>query len=153
LVDLENCRGSGNFNTSVPAIQVNEVSTVVAAYAMAGFATDATHVSSSGTSLARTGIANAFANAANLASISTGAALATTPGGHGTVPQSTINTVVAILHHAPDEYHLRRIHWNYADRYGDCRDQHGARSSQQHHRTIFLGRDRSAFQCQSLDPA
>ncbi len=50
----------------MPYMVVNEVSTVAAAYAMAGFATDATHVGSSGTALALTGIANAFANAANL---------------------------------------------------------------------------------------
>ena len=76
---------------------MNEVSTVAAAYAMAGFASDATHVSSSGTALAQTGIANAFANAANLASISTGAALAVTPAGNGTVPQAEINTLANVL--------------------------------------------------------
>lgn len=97
LADLGACPGSGNFNTSVPVIWVNEVSTIAAAYATAGFATDATHVSSSGTSLARTGIANAFANAANLAAVSSGAALATTPAGNGTVPQGTINTLADIL--------------------------------------------------------
>jgi streptogramin lyase len=92
---LGNCPG-----TTFPAstyVWINEVSTVAAAYAFAGFATDATHVSSSGTALAKTGIANAFANATNLASLSTGAALATTPAGNGTVPQATINTLANIL--------------------------------------------------------
>jgi hypothetical protein len=70
---------------------------VAAAYAMAGFATDATHVSSSGTALALTGIANAFANAANLVGLSTGAALATTPVGNGAVPQTEINTLGNVL--------------------------------------------------------
>jgi len=78
-------------------VWINEVSTVAAAFAIAGFATDATHVSSSGTPLAQTGIANAFANAANLAALKTGAALATTPAGNGTVPQATINTLANIL--------------------------------------------------------
>ena len=64
---------------------------------MSGFATDATRVSSSGTTLAQTGIANAFANATNLADIPTATALATTPAGNGTVPQSTINTLANIL--------------------------------------------------------
>ncbi len=64
---------------------------------MAPFASDATHVSSSGTTLAKTGIQNAFANAAQLANISTGAALTTTPGGNGAVPQSEINTLANIL--------------------------------------------------------
>jgi hypothetical protein len=97
MAELGNCPNSGNFNSSAPVIWVNEVSTVAAAYAMAGFAADATHVSSSGTLLARTGIANAFANASNLAAISSGAALAITPAGNGTVPQSTINTLADIL--------------------------------------------------------
>src|SRR5271170_569594 len=71
---------------------------------MAGFATDATHVSSSGTPLAQTGIANAFANATNLADITTGAALTTTPSGSGTnvpngsiVPEAEVNTLANIL--------------------------------------------------------
>jgi hypothetical protein len=97
LAALGNCPSSGNFLSSTPFIAVNEVSTVAAAYAFAGFATDATHVSSSGTPLAQIGIANAFANATNLAGISTGAALATTPAGNGTVPQAEINTLANIL--------------------------------------------------------
>jgi len=76
---------------------VNEVSTVAAAYAMAGFAVDATHVSSSGTPLAVTDISNAFANAANLYSATTGTALGTTPAGNGTVPSEAINTLANIL--------------------------------------------------------
>jgi hypothetical protein len=97
LAALGNCPSSGNFLSSTPFIAVNEVSTVAAAYAFAGFATDATHVSSSGTALAQIGIANAFANATNLAGISTGAALATTPAGNGTVPQAEINTLANVL--------------------------------------------------------
>ena len=97
LAALGNCPASGNFVTATPFIWINEVSTIAAAYAMSGFATDATHVSSSGTPLAQQGIANAFANAANLASISTGVALTTTPAGNGTVPQTEINTLANIL--------------------------------------------------------
>jgi len=98
LAALGNCPSGGSFATETPFVVVNEVSTIAAAYAFAGFASDALHVSSSGTvPLAQTGIANAFANAANLAGISTGAALATTPAGNGTVPQTTINTLANIL--------------------------------------------------------
>jgi hypothetical protein len=97
LAALGNCPSLGTFLTQTPFITVNEVSTIAAAYAFAGYATDATHVSSSGTALALTGIKNAFANAANLAGISTGAALATTPAGNGVVPQSEINTLANIL--------------------------------------------------------
>ena len=81
----------------MPYISINEISTVAAAYAMAGFASDATHVSSSGTALAQTGIANAFANATNLANIGTGAANTTTPAGNGTVPHDEIITLANIL--------------------------------------------------------
>lgn len=94
---LGSCPDSGNFLAVSPFINVNEVTTVAAAYALAGFATDATHVSSSGTPLAQTGIANAFANAGNLADISSGTALTTTPAGNGTVPQTEINTLANIL--------------------------------------------------------
>jgi hypothetical protein len=97
LALLGSCPSAGNFGSTSSAVLVNEVSTVAAAYAMAGFATDATHVSSSGTTLAQIGIANAFANAANLSNITSGAALTTTPAGNGTVPQSLIDTLANIL--------------------------------------------------------
>ena len=97
LAALGNCPVTGTFLLSTPYIVANEVSTIAAAYAFAGFATDATHISSSGTTLAKTGIANAFANAANLETLSTGVALATTPAGNGTAPQSEIDTLANIL--------------------------------------------------------
>jgi hypothetical protein len=100
MAALGSCPTGGNFMSGtslITNVMVNEVSTVAAAYAMAGFATDATHVGSSGTALALTGIANAFANAANLETIGTGVALATTPAGNGTVPQAEINTLANIL--------------------------------------------------------
>ena len=78
-------------------VAINEVSTIAAAYAFAGFATDATYVSSSGTALAKTGIANAFLSGANLETLATGIALSTTPAGNGTVPRSEINTLADIL--------------------------------------------------------
>ena len=61
-------------SSTAPAIYaiVNEVSTVATAYAFAGFASDATHVSSSGTALAQVGMTNAFAGAAKLETLSTG---------------------------------------------------------------------------------
>ncbi|MGD0888468.1 MAG: PKD domain-containing protein [Acidobacteriaceae bacterium] len=96
MAAIGSCPSSTGPGTSVT---VNEVSTVAAAYAMAGFATDATHVSSSGTALAQVGVANAFANAANLASLSTGTVLAATPSGNGTVPQAEIGTLANVLAH------------------------------------------------------
>jgi streptogramin lyase len=93
LAAIGSCPNTG----STIAVTVNEVSTVAAAYAFAGFATDATHVSSSGTTLAQVGIANAFANAANLANLATGVAMATTVGSNVTAPQAEINTLANIL--------------------------------------------------------
>jgi hypothetical protein len=94
MAAIGSCPASGS---SAITVTVNEVSTIAAAYSFAGFATDATHVSSSGTALAQTGIANAFANVANLETLSTGNALATTPAGNGLVPQANINTLADIL--------------------------------------------------------
>jgi hypothetical protein len=89
--------GSTNFLATTPFIVVNEVTTVAGAYALSGYMTDMLHVSSSGTAFANTGIANAFLTAAELASISNGAANTTTPAGNGVAPQSKINTLANIL--------------------------------------------------------
>lgn len=97
LATLGTCPASGTFASTVPFLNVNELTTVATAYAIAGYAVDATHVSSSGTAAATAGIANAFANAASLVDVSTGAALSQTPSGAGTVPTSTINTLGNIL--------------------------------------------------------
>jgi hypothetical protein len=76
-------------------ITINELTTVAAAYAFAGYATDATHLSSSGTLLARTGLANAGLNSANLVSIATGLPVAS---GNGiTRPVATLYTLADIL--------------------------------------------------------
>jgi hypothetical protein len=84
-----------------PFISMTPVTTVAAAYALAGFAVDATDVSSSNTPLAQIGVANAFANAGNLATLVSGgpggSAPTTTPSGNGVVPQSTIDTIANIL--------------------------------------------------------
>ena len=89
--------GSCGSLTSSTFIYMNEISTVVTAYALAGFATDATHVSSSGSALALTGVANAFATIPNMETLSTGVALAKTPSGFGVVPRAEINTLANIL--------------------------------------------------------
>ena len=98
LAALGSC---GTLSSSI-FVTLNEVSTIATAYAIAGYATDALHVSSPSSThpLAAAGIANAFAAAANLETLKTGVALATTPavnGGNGTVPQSEINTLANIL--------------------------------------------------------
>jgi streptogramin lyase len=106
LASLGTCPGSIGVNqifSSGLFVVINEVSTVAAAYSFAGFATDATHVSSSGTAAAKLGIANAFINAAILETLGTGVANAAPPpgvgyfGGGGSVPQTTVNTLGNIL--------------------------------------------------------
>jgi streptogramin lyase len=76
---------------------INEVTTVGTAYALAGFATDALHISSSGSAAALQGVKNAFSVVPNLYSPATGQARSVTPNGNGTVPQQTIDTVANIL--------------------------------------------------------
>lgn len=94
---LGNCPTNGTFASTKPFIYLNEISTVASAYAMAGFAVDATHVSSSGSTLAQAGISNAFLTYNNLATPDTGVALTATPANNGIVPQKTINTIANIL--------------------------------------------------------
>ena len=84
--------------SSAPYVVVNEISTIATAYAISGYATDATHVSSSSSSLATsTDVPNAFATVANLESLGRGVALATTPNGNGIVPQAEIDSLADIL--------------------------------------------------------
>ena len=89
--------GSCSALTPTTAINVNEVTTVAVAYALAGFMNTATSLSSSGSAVALTGIKNAFLTAANLADFNTGNANTTTAGGNGTVPTAEINTLADIL--------------------------------------------------------
>jgi hypothetical protein len=91
------CPAAGNFVATVPFIWINEVTTAASVYALAGYMTDLTHVGSSNTTLGVKGIANAFATVNNLVGVSTGAALATTPMGNGTPPQSELNTLANII--------------------------------------------------------
>jgi streptogramin lyase len=96
LAALGTCQANGTLSASL-FVMLNEVSTVATAYAISGYATDATHVSSSGTALALVGIANAFSTVPNLENLASGLALSTTPGGNGAVPQNEINTLADIL--------------------------------------------------------
>jgi streptogramin lyase len=97
LAALGSCPTTGTFASNVPYVFINEVSTVATAYAIAGFAVDATHVAATSTTLGQSDLGNAFLSVPNLETLATGAALTTTPAGNGTVPQSTINTLANIL--------------------------------------------------------
>jgi hypothetical protein len=87
----------GRCNSPTTQVTVNEVTTVGTAYAFAGFATDATHIGSSGSALALTNLDNAFATVANLVNTSTGVPASATAGGNGTVPSANIYTIADIL--------------------------------------------------------
>ena len=78
-------------------LNMNEISTVATAYALAGFATDPTHFSYSGSALAQTGLSNAISNIENLYSAASGQTMETTPNGNGVVPYKAINTLGNIL--------------------------------------------------------
>jgi streptogramin lyase len=79
-------------------VVINEVSTIAAAYGGAGFATDATHVSTSGTPLAVLGVEDAYYGPiVNLETVGTGVANTVSYGGNGTVPQAEVNTLANIL--------------------------------------------------------
>ncbi|MES2393902.1 MAG: putative Ig domain-containing protein, partial [Acidobacteriota bacterium] len=77
-------------------IQIDEVTTVAAAYALGQFTNTATG-SIGSWSYSNTGLVNAFTTVNNLADISKGTALASTPSGVGNVPQSEINTLGNIM--------------------------------------------------------
>ena len=94
MASVGNCTSSNFASTYVV---VNEVSTVAAAYAMSGYMTDPTHVSTTGALLANAGVANAIQTLGNLYTQSTGIALSATPAGNGVVPQSEVNTLANIL--------------------------------------------------------
>jgi streptogramin lyase len=91
------CPSSGGTFSVSTFINVNEVTTVAVAYAVAGYATDTTHISYDGTTLALGGITNAFYNVNSLVNQSTGTALPSTLSGSATVPEALINTLADVL--------------------------------------------------------
>ncbi|MDE1154288.1 MAG: hypothetical protein PW735_00995 [Acidobacteriaceae bacterium] len=99
LAALGICPSSGTLATQVPFVYVDEVSTIAAAYALAGFATDSTHISAptASSTLATTGLHNAFLNVPNILDIATGTALSKTPNGNGTVPADKMNLLADII--------------------------------------------------------
>jgi streptogramin lyase len=98
---LGQCPSNGTFYGHIPFIYVNEVSTVAAAYALAGFASGSSNVGAP--SSAAQGMTNAFANAANLYDIGGTTqgqeARLVTPGAGttGKVPQALLDTIANIL--------------------------------------------------------
>jgi len=96
MAAVGSCPSGGTFSPSA-YFTINELSTIALAYSASGFAADPLHFASSGTALAKIGIANAFANTTNLVGSATGKALTATPTGNGTVPRTELNTLANIL--------------------------------------------------------
>jgi hypothetical protein len=76
-------------------IQINELTTVAAAYALAPFAQDYTHIGATGFN--PTGLVNAFANAGNLVNFSTGQTPGTSLPAGAIEPVTELNTLADIL--------------------------------------------------------
>jgi streptogramin lyase len=89
--------GQSTFADTVPFVFINEVSTVASAFALSGFMTDATHVSSGSSANAMQGVANAFLTFNNLVDNANGAAMVQSVYGNGDVPQAEINTLADML--------------------------------------------------------
>ncbi len=89
--------GQSNFASTVPYIYINEVSTIAAVYALSGFMSSATQVSSAGTPGGLQGIANAFLTINNLSDLGSGTALTQNLAGNGVVPQAEINSLANLL--------------------------------------------------------
>jgi len=92
---------SGAF-PGVTFVAMNEVSTAVTAFALAGFATDPLHIGApsaiAGHAASGTGLANAFNTALNIVNQATGLPNPTFPlNSHVTVPVTRINTVADFL--------------------------------------------------------
>ncbi len=94
-IALSAALGDCNNLTTSTFTFIDEVTTVAMAYALNPFMGDATHLGTRSSNIA--GLNAAFATANNLANTTTGVALATTPGGNGTVPQQYINTLANII--------------------------------------------------------
>jgi streptogramin lyase len=87
--------GPCNSITSSTSVTINEVSTVAASYALAGFVGPGAQI---GTSPANSrGLANAFANVANLIDLSTGTAPGRNAPAGAVVPVAKLNSLAGIL--------------------------------------------------------
>ncbi len=91
------CPSIGTFAQQISFVNINQVSTVVSAYALAGFMVDDLHVSSTQSANALAGIRNAFLAFANLVDIGSGSVYSFAPGGNGAIPVATFDTLANLL--------------------------------------------------------
>ena len=91
------CPADGDIGEITPFVNINEVSTVAGIYALAGFMSDITHVSSAPTPASQQGLANAFATVNNLVDVTTSQALTQNLQGNGVIPQAKINALANVV--------------------------------------------------------
>ncbi len=91
------CPAEGNFADQISFVNINQISTAVSVYALAGFMTDGLHVSSGNSANAYAGITNAFLAVGSLMDIGLGTVNQYTPGGNGVVPAATFDSLANIL--------------------------------------------------------
>jgi hypothetical protein len=104
MAPLGACAAGGDLAVSVPYVWMNEVTTVVTAYSLAGWMTSPLNLATDDSTPALGGLALAFTTATRMEDIATGtaySALPTIAGASGqltgTVPQSTINSLANML--------------------------------------------------------
>jgi hypothetical protein len=110
------CPASGNFATTLPYVNINELTTVAAAYALAGFATNPTHIGvllqtsapATQQTLEMTDLTNAFNTAGNIYNVGVqkSSAPTTTTNGSGTLPATKLNTLADILANCVDSTYI-----------------------------------------------
>ncbi len=91
------CPADGDIGEITPFVNINEVSTVAGIYALSGFMSDITHVSSAPTPASQQGLANAFAAVNNLVDVTTSQALTQNLQGNGVIPQAKINALANLI--------------------------------------------------------
>jgi hypothetical protein len=88
--------GSCSTLSSLTTVNIDEVTTILSAYALSPFANFST-MGIGASSTNTLGLSNAFSTVGNLVNLATGLALTTTPGGLGHIPQPEIDTLADIL--------------------------------------------------------
>jgi streptogramin lyase len=89
--------GACSLLNATTAVNVDEASTVVTAYALAGFMTGPTTLSRSSTTVAQSALTAAFAQIPKMLNIAAGTPLAATLTGNAVVPQAQLDTLANIL--------------------------------------------------------
>jgi streptogramin lyase len=101
---------------SAPYVQINELTTVGGAYALAQFATDYKHIGATGTN--PSGLLNATANFSNLINVSSGTTGGANLPSGATVPTVELNTLADII--------AACVNSSDAPTYTNCTTLHGA---------------------------